>query len=276
MALKTIYNTDDRVLTLLVNPDIFVENIMAQAAETMNSPSNSWGDIFMDMLQIQGIDCLPPHRIALNTKTGEITARNTPGALEKFRQSVEELNQPQGRCHFASRVPVQQTILVTASFYKISSPDFEKLRLENVTVARRKRFDCWELKPRLLSKLKQNLKSNALEPFRSLRIETEYGVKGSLYGGKTNNYVEFDCLPVVRLNDQWVEMKLQAGTTGVFTENPAGDWPDFAGRTNCALFADEAVENGGGSVFRTQNSASSSRDNNLVILVEVGVKPGSK
>ncbi len=71
--------------------------------------------------------------------------------------------------------------------------------------------------------------------------------------------------------EQIIDLKVQIRTTGYFTSNPAGDWPDFANRTNCALFAEANVENGGALVFRAQNLWDSEKYE-LIALIEANIK----
>jgi RNA polymerase sigma factor (sigma-70 family) len=266
-----------QTLTLKVDPDLFVKNIMAEMGSTMNTQSNDWGDILLDLLRIQGVSCLPPRGIAFNTKTGEITTQNTQDDLDKFRQTVEELNQIDGRCDLVSRVPVKQEILFTARFYKLSSSDFGQLGLGQPNAkAMRNGSGWWMLNAKSLNKLNQKLRSHGFEPLQVARIDTGYGIAGDLFSGTPAQNIEFKCLPIALVDNpfgkgQMIDLKVQARTTGYFTSNPAGDWPDFAGRTNCALFAEANVENGGALVFRTQNP-SDSANHDLMVVLEATIK----
>ena len=266
-----------QTLALKVDPDLFIKNIMAEMDSTMNTPSNHWSNILLDLLRIQGVNCNPPCGIAFNTKTGEITTRNKPEALEKLRQPVEELNQLDGRCDLVSRIPVKQKILFTARFYKMSPSDFDKLGLGQPNAkATRNESGWWMLEPKSLNKLNQNLRSYGFEPFQAPRIDTGYGIAGDLYVGTSAQNIGFKCLPIALVDDpfgkeQMIDLKVQVRTTGYFTSNPAGDWPDFADRTNCALFAEANVENGGVLVFRAQNPWGSA-NNELVVLIEAAIK----
>jgi RNA polymerase sigma factor (sigma-70 family) len=264
-------------LTLKVDPDLFLKNIMAEVGNTMNTQSNHWGDIFLDLLRIQGVDCSPPRSIALNTKTGDITVRNTLEALDKFRRTVEELNQPGGRCDLVSRIPVKQELLFTAHFYKMSALDFDKLGLGNPSgEATRKESGWWLVEPQSLSKLNQNLRSYRFDSFQTASIDTGYGIAGDFLVGTSTQNIGFECLPIALVDNPFgkeamIDLKVQARTTGYFSSNPAGDWPDFANRTNCALFAEVNIENGGAVVFRSQNPLDSA-NHELVVLLEATIK----
>ena len=85
-------------LTLKVNPEIFIQNVKAQATQSLLSPTNDYTVILLDLLRSEGVDCTPPNGIAFNTRTGEITAQNTPDKLEIFRQVIEQLNRADGHC----------------------------------------------------------------------------------------------------------------------------------------------------------------------------------
>jgi RNA polymerase sigma factor (sigma-70 family) len=266
-----------QTLTLKVDPDLFIKNIMTEMGSTMNTPSNHWSDILLDLLRIQGVSCIPPRGIAFNTKTGEITTQNTPEALDKFRQTVEELNQIDGRCDLFSRIPVKQEILFTARFYKMSRLDFDKLGLGQPNAkATRNGSGWWMLEPKSLNEINQNLRSHGFKSFQTARIDTGYGIAGDLYEGTSAQNIEFECLPMALVDnpfgkEQMIDLKVQARTTGYFTSNPAGDWPDFASRTNCALFAEANVENGGALVFHAQNPWDSP-NNELIVLIEATIK----
>jgi RNA polymerase sigma factor (sigma-70 family) len=266
-----------QTLTVKVDPDLFIKNLMAEAGATMNTPSNHWGDILMDLLRIQGVNCNPPHGIAFNTKTGEITTQNTPDALDKFRQTVEELNQPDGRCDSFSRIPVKQEILFTAHFYKMSSLDFDELGLGQPSAKTTpNESGWWMLEPKSLNKLNQNLRSHGFKSFQVARIDTGYGMSGDLFSGTSAQNIEFECLPIALVDnpfgkEQMIDLKVKASTAGYFASNPAGDWPDFANMTNCALFTEANVENGGAVVFRAHHPADS-ENSELVVLLEATIK----
>ncbi|MGB7746661.1 MAG: sigma-70 family RNA polymerase sigma factor [Verrucomicrobiia bacterium] len=266
-----------QTLTLKVDPDLFIKNLMAEAGTTMNTPANHWSDILLDLLRIQGVDCVPPRGIAFNTKTGEITTQNTPDALDKFRQTVEELNQIDGRCDLNSRIPVKQEILFTARFYKMSRLDFDQLGLgQPKAKATRYGTGWWMLEPKGLNQINQKLQSQGFKPFQTAKIDTGYGIAADLYTGTPDQNIGFECLPIALVDnpfgkEQMIDLKVQASTTGYFTSNPAGDWPEFAGRTNCAVFAVASIENRGALVFRAQNP-SDSANHELMVVFEATIK----
>ena len=92
---------EQQSLTLKVNPEIFVKNVKAQASNSLLSATNDYTDVLLELLRTEGVDCNPPHGIAFNTRTGEITTRNTPDQLEIFRQVIEQLNRSDGHVRTA-------------------------------------------------------------------------------------------------------------------------------------------------------------------------------
>jgi RNA polymerase sigma factor (sigma-70 family) len=269
-------------LTLKVDPEVFIRNVMARADETMNTPTNHYSDILMDVLQMEGFD-LGTNHIAFDTKVGEITTRNTPKGLEIFRQIVGDLNRADGKRSFpAPNAPPRRTVLVTCHFYKMGASDFDRLQfdLKHAAVSENG-ASFWEVKPGELDGLRSRLLSAGLTAFQSPRILTAYGCAASIFVGDAKENVQFKCLPLLlspsKFGDQALELKLQAGTTGQFTKNPAGDWPAFASRTNCAVFARAGFDDGGGLIFRTKNPGVSSPED-LVLLAEtkLDAKPPGK
>jgi RNA polymerase sigma factor (sigma-70 family) len=282
---------DIQTLTLKVNPDLFIANVKAQASETMNTSAKDWSQVLLDMLRIQGVfprpspDIAPNDKtgpftmrnaiglIALNNKTGEITTRNTPAALEKFRRSVEELNQPHGRCDFSSRVPSQKEILFTALIYKMRSSDFDRLGLGEPRVQNPEEAGWWMLAPKRRDEIKHILQSHGIEPLESPRIITGYGIAATLGSGDPAHNIELACLPIAPVEDpgekkNYIDFKIMARTTGIFTSNPAGDWPNFANMTNCALLTEADIEDGGILVFRAKNPG----NDDLIIFLEANIK----
>jgi hypothetical protein len=57
-----------------------------------------------------------------------------------------------------------------------------------------------------------------------------------------------------------------AHTTGKFTTDANGDWPNAHGWTNVALFARPTLINGGGAVLHRQHPGPGAA-NNLVVLI---------
>jgi hypothetical protein len=260
-------------LTLKVDPDVFTKNIKARAGETMHLASDSWGEILLEVLAIEGVDCTPPHGIAFNNKTGEISMQNGPQALEAFRRVVGELNRPDGERSLPSPdAPPSPVVLITSAFYRMSSSEFEGLGLGKPAFpGAPSESPWWILKPGPAGETKRRLQTMGLQPLQSPRIQTSYGCAASLLVGDAAQSISWQCLPMpgASRDEQELKLKVQAGTTGKFTGNPRGDWPEFAGRTNCAIFARVLLtpQEGFSVVFRAENPDKSAA-NNLVILLE--------
>jgi len=117
--------------------------------------------------------------------------------LDKFRQTVKELNQPDGRCDLVSRIPVKQEILFNRPFLQMSPLRLGKLGLGQPNAkATRNESGWWMLEPKSLSKLNQNLRSQGFKPFQVASIDTGYGIAGDLYSGTSAKNVEFECFPI--------------------------------------------------------------------------------
>jgi RNA polymerase sigma factor (sigma-70 family) len=270
-------------LTLKIDPEVFIRNVKARAAGTMHLPSDPWGDIWLDILTIARVDSTPPHDTEFNSKDGTIAMSNTPAALEIFRQVVEELNRPDGK---RNRQPPnfdsQHAILVESYFYKMSSAEFERLNLGAPSAkGGANESGWWMLDSNTIAGLKQSLDTAGLQPIQRSRIQTNLGGMAQFFVGNSSQGkgIEFDVLPMrlfkvpfdKAVSEDMVDLKAQASTSGEFTSSPAGDWPVFVGRTNCAIFARAMIVHGYGLLFRAVNP-SNSETNNLVVLSEVSVK----
>jgi RNA polymerase sigma factor (sigma-70 family) len=273
-------------LTLKIDPEVFIRNVKARAAETMHLPSDPWDDIWLDILTMARVDSAPPHATEFNPEDGTIAMSNTPAALEIFRQVVEELNRPDGK---RNRPPPNfdshHAILVESYFYKMSSSDFEHLNLSAPSArGGANESGWWMLDSNTIADLKQSLNRAGFQPFQKPRLQTYPGGMAQFFVGDLpqGQGVEFDVLPMRLFKapydkdapEDMLELKAQVNTSGKFTSSPAGDWPVFAGRTNCAIFTRALVVHGYGLLFRAVNP-SNSETNNLVVLSEVSFDPSS-
>jgi RNA polymerase sigma factor (sigma-70 family) len=274
----------DRKLTLKIDPEVFMRNVKARAAETMHLPSDSWADIWLDILTMARVDSTLPHETVFNPTEGTIAMVNTSAALEIFRQVVEELNRADGKRNrpppsFDSR----HAILIESYFYKMSSADFEHLNLGAPSARGGTNESAWwMLDSNTIAGLKQSLNGAGLQPFEKPRLQTYPGGMIEFFVGESplGQGVGFDFLPMRLLKaldekdvpEDVLDLKAQVSTSLKFTSNPAGDWPVFAGRTNCAIFTRASVVKGHGLLFRAVNPWSSEA-NNLVVLSEVSVNP---
>jgi hypothetical protein len=252
----------------------------------MHLPSDPWGDIWLDILTMARVDSTPPHATEFNLNDGTIAMSNTPAALEIFRQVVEELNRPDGkRDMLPPNFDTKHAILIVSHFYKMSSTDFERLNLGAPSAKDGTNSSgWWMLDSNAIATLKQSLQTAGIRPFQSPRIQTAFGELAEFFVGNSaqGKGVEFDFLPMrlfkapydKDVTEDMIDLKAQVSTSGEFTSNPAGDWPDFSGRTNCAIFTRALVVHGYGLLFREENPLNS-ESNNLVILSELSVKSAS-
>ena len=263
---------NDTTLTLKIDPETFIKNVKACAEATMHLSSDPWSDIFGEILNIARIDNHPPHDVIFNAKDGTIAMINTQEALKAFQQVVEALNRPDGN-HLPAIVNTRSSVLIRSSLYKMDPIDFEQLNL-GASTARTGPDEStwWMLESRDLNELKQRLNAAGFKKFQTANIQTLYGERANFFTGGLGKGLEFDFLPTRPMNapfDQdMVEFKAQVSTTGEFSSDPAGDWPVFAGRTNCAVFAKAVAENGGGLVFRAEN-CTDGVTNDLIIVSEI-------
>ncbi len=122
-----------QTLTVKVNPEVFLRNVKAQAVNYMHTTNDDWAPILLDILRCEGVDGVLPDAFEFNLKAGEMTANNSPDALEIFRQIIEQLNRPDGKgrpfvpnsSYHRSFHPT--SVLIKAQFYAMSFTDFRKV-----------------------------------------------------------------------------------------------------------------------------------------------------
>ena len=252
-----------RSITVKVEPATFIRNIKARAKEMLRSSSDDYTEILLDIMRSEGVDCSPPHDIEFNTKTGDITMRNTPDQLALFQAVINGLNGGQ-------RVPPPNNrpqVLIGAKFYKLTSEQFGQLGLDGPNAPQRLGSSAWLLPPDKLDAFKQRLESLDVEPISSPRIMTAHGIAASLFVGDTAKNIRLECLPfVLDRGEPGVEIATVVHTTGWFSRNPTGDWPTIDGHTNCAVSVRVQFLDKGGAILRATNS-NSTADNNLVIFL---------
>jgi hypothetical protein len=250
-----------------VDPEVFIRNIKARAGETMHATNDAWGDILLSILDGFGIDCTPPRGLALNTQTGELTTQNTSEALRTLDEVVRELNLPGGQ-RILNPPPHLKQVLIEAQFYQMRSSDFDQLNLDaNHGHAGQDTSACWELTSNELERVAQGIKGLGLKPISSPRIQTSHGIDAALFIGDGTNNIQLECLPMI--HDDAIELTVLGRTTGKYAPDGHG-WPDFAGRTNCAIFSRNTFESSGGEVLRAEH-AGNMVENNLVIVLRARV-----
>ena len=249
-------------VTLRVDPDIFTKNIQAQAAKSMISPTNDCGIILLDILRNEGVNTVPPHGIAFNTRDGEITVQNTAAQLDIVRQVVEQLNQADGKCELPLRHSSfhRPSVLVEASIYQLSAAESEKI-ISGLAPGPFGRGDgaCWMASLEQFKRLTNQMAASGYKPVQRPRIQTSSGMPAQFFVGTDRYGTELDCKPYV--DDGVIDLLLQ----GRVESDPA------AGAAVTNRFNIRAVvENHGGVVVRMEN-AGGHAESNLVICIGVQI-----
>jgi len=261
----------EQTLTVKVNPEVFIRNVKAQAGLYLHDSTNDYGEILLDILRGEGVNCLPPHGLAFNTKTGEITTQNTPEQLNIFRQVIEQLNRPDGQCNLLA-IPIHRKgVLIQGEIYKMRTADFDDLmkglhRYDNPHFSN---LPWWLVEPDQFAAFSNHIQSLGLHPLLRPRIQTSHGRTAQLYYGNETNSIELSCLPYVTVDQtqRFVELTVQANTTGWFTDNPVGDWPVRDGTNRYAVSGQVSAEDHGGIVLRAKNPAGE----NLVVILGIQI-----
>jgi len=245
-------------LTVKVTPDVFLRNIKAQAAKYLLAPTNDYTDILLEALRSEGVDCNPPHGLAFDTQTGEITTQNTPDKLEVFRQVVEQLNRADGICELPLHNPAirRKLVLIQAGIYEMSSADFDKIipGLHHYPGVQGN-GSWWSVAPDQFSRLTDSLESSGLQPVERPRIQTASGMPAQMFVGNERNSVEFDCIPFVK--EGYIDLTLQST---VVISQPAGD-----ASTN--QFNTQASTGDHGGIVVRMNDLDGQSGSNLVLVI---------
>jgi beta-lactamase regulating signal transducer with metallopeptidase domain len=247
-------------LTLKVNPEVFIQNVKAQATQSLLSPTNDYTVILLELLRTEGVDCAPPNGIAFDTRTAQITTQNTPDKLEIFRQVIEQLNRTDGPSELPlSNNPLRKRIVVIeARIYQMPSADFDNftsgLQYYHGSSGSE---DWWSASPEQFGRLIGELDASGLQLIQRPRIQTTSGITAELFVGNGTNNVEFGCKPYVA--DGFVDLTLRGTVARVA--------PQSASFTN--YFSTKAsAENHGGIVVRVKNYGGNP-NNNLVTAIGV-------
>jgi beta-lactamase regulating signal transducer with metallopeptidase domain len=258
-----------QTLTVKVNPEVFLRNVKAQAVNYMHATNDDWASILIDILRCEGVDGILPDAFEFNLKAGEMTAKNSPDALEVFRQIIEQLNRPDGKgrpfvpdsSYHRSFHPT--SVLIKAQFYAMRTADFKKLigYADNVS------FDPGNylvapIAAERFAEFNQKIKSLGLSPFSSPRVQTGHGILAELYTGVGTNGVHFDCLPYI--SAKGIELAFRANVIGDLSANGI----TLVGTANHAVKGRVMVQNHDGIIVCANNSDGSVK-NNLVVVLEV-------
>ncbi len=260
-----------QTLTVKVNPEVFLRNVKAHAVNYMHTTNDYYLITLVDILRSEGVDCNPPHELGLNIKTGEMTAKNSPDALEIFRQIIEQLNRTDGKgVLFLSnssyhRAFHSESILINAQFYSMPIVEYKQAIgiLDNASFVPGN-FGIGLIPASQFADLCKKIESMGLQPFSKPRIQTGQGDAASLFCGTATNGVHFNCLPYI--GGKGVDLAFQASVDGDFSANGT----TLVGTANHAISGSATVENHGGIIVCANNPDGSVK-NNLVVVMEVQI-----
>ncbi|HLX96196.1 MAG TPA: M56 family metallopeptidase [Verrucomicrobiae bacterium] len=258
-----------KTLTMKVNPEVFVRNIRAQANSRLDAPTDDWTKILLDIMRSETVDCSPPHGIAFNAKTGEITTQNTPPQLEIFRQVIEQLNRTDGLYEMP---PIPRTnVLIEARCFWMSSDDREKLvadlRSEH---GKNGGTPHWIISPEQFNEVNRRIALLNLHPFLRPRIQTAHGIAAEFFIGNKTNGLEFDCVPFEAdkgfdNGHEGIALAFRTKTVG----NPTGPEQKLTGTNHYEVSGEVGVEDRGGFVVSAVNPDGSPTNVVMVIAVQV-------
>lgn len=260
-----------QTLTVKVNPELFIRNVKAQAANYLHTTNDYYLVTLVDILRSEGVDCNPPHELGLNIKTGEMTAKNSPDALEIFRQIIEQLNRPDGKgglflpdsSYHRSFHPT--SVLITAQFYAMRTTDFKKIigYVDNASYDPGN-YLVAAIAAERFAGFNEKIKSLGLSPFSKPRVQTGHGMLAELYTGVGTNGVYLDCLPYI--NAKGIELAFRAKVIG----NLSADGTTLVGTANHAFSGRVTAQDHDGIIVCANNSDGSVK-NNLVVVLEVQI-----
>jgi len=234
---------EEHSLTVTVNPEIFIRNVKAQAGFTLHATNDDYTGILLDVLRGEEVDTAPPHGLAFNTHTGEITTQNKPEQLEIFRQVIEQLNQADGKCELPLRNNFRRkSVLIEARIYQMPAGDFQNI-VSGLQFYRGGRGSdaWWSVSPEKFKQFVGSLELSGLQLIQRPRIQTGSGMTASFYVGDAANSVEFDCKPFAK--EGFVDLTLQST---VISGRPANTFTNRFGIRASA-------EDHGGIVVRVEN-----------------------
>ena len=180
---------EEQSLTVKVNPEIFIRNVKAQAGKYLLAPTNDYTDILLEALRSEGLDCNPPHGLAFNTKTGEITMQNTPDKLEVFRLVIKQLNRADGICELPLHNPPfrKKLVVIQARIYEMREVDFQKITPGLGFYPGNHGDDSWwSVAPDKFKQLIGSMESSGLLPIQRPRIQTGSGMPAQFFVGNEN------------------------------------------------------------------------------------------
>ncbi|MGO8763517.1 MAG: M56 family metallopeptidase [Limisphaerales bacterium] len=264
----------EKTLTVKVDPEVFIRNVKAQANRTLGTETNHYSEILLDILRNEGVDCNPPHGIRFNSKTGELTMRNTPGQLDAFQQVIEQLNRPDGKCDLP--LPIQRKIiLIESRYFWVQSADFKKLTGDlQAYSGGHGNAPWWSVSPANFGEFDQRIKSLHLKSFAAPRVQTSSGTKADFFSGTVTNGVELNgvelnCVP--RVIQGGIELVFRTEIVG----DPAGKNQTLVGPNLYQIHGTVGAEDHGEIVVRAENPDDSSTNLVMVMGLQVVTNPGT-
>jgi hypothetical protein len=250
---------------------LFLQNLERRKDETLRPRSGDPMKVFVDLLKGVGVDCGPGHPCAFNKQTGAIVMWNSSPALEAAERLILDLNQAGDEHAISLPLVSRQTVLTQARFLKMTDAQFGQLQLDPSRGNLERIGNSWSLPPEKFQEVQHQLALlTEIEVIGSPRVESSPGVQSRLYTGTETNSIEFESVPYVR--GELINLSLAARTTGAFTANSSGDWPNTNGWTNVAVMDRVSMLKGGGVVLRARHNTASAK-NNLVVVLTASIKP---
>jgi type II secretory pathway component GspD/PulD (secretin) len=253
-------------LTMKVNLEILIRNLTAQAGNSWLSPTNDPWEILMEVLRGEGVDCNPPHGLAINHQTGEITTQNTPEQLEIFRQVIDQLNRADGKCALPLRLSSfhRPPVLIDAQCYWLSTTELQQL-VSGLPSYGSHTGDAqnWTIAPELREEMNRRIALLGVTPFSRPRIQTSHGIEARLYCGNGTNGLELACRPLVIPGG--ITMDYRTELVG----DPSGKDQTLNGTNRHLSFGFAPVENQGGIML--QEAGLKTMEKHLVMLLNLQV-----
>jgi beta-lactamase regulating signal transducer with metallopeptidase domain len=262
----------EQTLTVKINLAVFTNNIKTHSATYLHEPTDHYGEILLDILRGEGVNCNPPHGLAFNTKTGEITTQNTPEALEIFRQVIEQLNQLNGPgvLPLISSAIRRKGVVIQGEYYMMQTADFDNL-VKDLQLYNNSRdgLTWWSISPDQFTSFGERTKSLGLRPLLRPRVQTRHGIAAYLPYVTETNYIELSCLPFVAVDQtqRFVALTVQMNPKGWLPDTPAGGGPVRDSTNSNVATGEVAAEDNGGIVLRAKNP----RGDNLVMILGVQI-----
>lgn len=257
-SFSSVESSNDETLTLHVNPDVFIRNIKACAGGTLELNTNDYGPILLDILDREGVDCVPPHGFSFNTKTGEIKTKNTPEQLDVFSRVIEQLNRADGKIQLPT-VPEtlqRKTVQIKAAFYWMAPADFRALTAD-ATYHRgfNRNAPAWTVDAAQVRGINNRLTLLGLRSFSQTRIETKEGRTANVENGNVTNWIRFGCDPHVQGASIGLTYLAETGLTN-----------------RCEVNGTETVGDAGAIIAQAQTDDPSM---NLVVIMNVKISDGT-